>query len=41
MALLRAAIRRVAFHKPLVKKRVPINPCVLWSAAALRESMPP
>ncbi len=25
-ALLRAAIRRVALHKPLVKKRVPIDP---------------
>jgi heterodisulfide reductase subunit A len=28
-ALVRAAIRRVALHKPLEKKRVPINPAVL------------
>ena len=28
-ALLRAAIRRVALHKPLLKKRVPIHPDVL------------
>jgi len=29
VALLHAAVRRVALHKPLTKKRVPINPAVL------------
>jgi len=26
MALVRAAVRRVALHKPLVKKRCPVTP---------------
>ena len=38
LALVRAAIRRVPFHKPLEIKKVPINPAVLVVAAGSRAS---